>query len=74
MDQEQIAHFERLFFSRNVQTVAAGSEEMGASIREIALIVALGEWPAMAPVSPRQKSAYSLPSTSTMVAPCARSR
>jgi hypothetical protein len=30
-----------------------------------------GEWPNMAPVSPRQKSMYSCPSTSTKRAPCA---
>jgi hypothetical protein len=33
-----------------------------------------GRWPAIAPVSPRQKSAYSWPSTSTTVAPSADSR
>jgi hypothetical protein len=37
-------------------------------------IVSGGECPAIAPVSPRQKSAYSLPSTSTTLAPCASAR
>jgi hypothetical protein len=41
------------------------------SIWPIARIVGSGEWPAIAPVSPRQKSAYSLPSTSTIVDPWA---
>jgi hypothetical protein len=40
----------------------------------IAAIVASGECPAIAPVSPRQKSAYSFASTSMIVAPKARSR
>ena len=39
-----------------------------------AAIVASGECPAIAPVSPRQKSAYSLPSTSTRLAPLASAR
>ncbi len=40
----------------------------------IARIVGSGEWPAIAPVSPRQKSAYSLPSTSSTLAPWASAR
>jgi hypothetical protein len=33
-----------------------------------------GRWPAIAPVSPRQKSAYSWPSTSVTLAPSAEAR
>ena len=39
-----------------------------------AAIAGSGEWPAIAPVSPRQKSAYSLPSTSVTRAPRAWAR
>ena len=51
-----------------------GSIVVMPSMPPIARIVGSGEWPAIAPVSPRQKSAYSCPSTSTIVAPEARSR
>jgi hypothetical protein len=53
---------------------AVGSMVVMPSIAAMARIVGSGECPAIAPVSPTQKSAYSLPSTSTTVAPCARSR
>ncbi len=39
-----------------------------------AATVAGGAWPVIAPVSPRQRSAYTLPSTSTSSAPSARSK
>ena len=51
---------------------SVGSIVVMPSIWPIARIVGSGEWPAIAPVSPRQKSAYSLPSTSTIVDPRAR--
>ncbi len=51
---------------------SVGSIVVMPSICAMALIVGSGEWPAIAPVSPRQKSAYSWPSTSTIVAPRAR--
>ena len=53
---------------------SVGSIVVMPAISAIARIVGAGEWPAIAPVSPTQKSAYSLPSTSTIVAPSARSR
>src|SRR5664279_720834 len=40
----------------------------------MAATTASGEWPAMAPVSPRAKSTYSRPSTSVTRAPLARAR
>jgi hypothetical protein len=45
-----------------------------AARRSIARSTGVGEWPAMAAVSPSEKSAYSSPSTSVTRAPDARSR
>ena len=42
-----------------------------AACSATARTVGSGEWPAIAPVSPRQKSTYSIPSTSRKRAPCA---
>ena len=53
---------------------SVGSITVSPARPEIAAIVGSGEWPAIAPVSPRQKSAYSLPSTSVTRAPRASAR
>jgi hypothetical protein len=42
-----------------------------AACPAIARTVGSGEWPVIAPVSPRQKSTYSWPSASRKRAPCA---
>ncbi len=53
---------------------SVGSIVVSPARSAIARVTGSGEWPAIAPVSPRQKSAYSLPSTSTRRAPLASSK
>ena len=48
---------------------SVGSIVVIPALAATARMVGSGMWPAMAPVSPRQRSAYSLPSTSTTRAP-----